>query len=350
MTLRYLKALTITLLLSNSSISLADGIELASPQKNTFVNAKVIKKSNPKYPSVELNNANAGMVDITMMIDKNGKPFEPVVDASSRPSFEFNALRSIQNYLYEPATFNGTPIETVTKVRVIFLVARQDDKVDKKFHRNYKSALKELNKKSPDKLKIEKKIQSMENSAYLSPYSYRHLNTLKHSYAEKFSSKQAQIDALYQLLLFENKVRKDKNGLSDEQRINARRRLVLLLIQTSQYGAAISEYLTLKKIDPKADEIFKDSIKQINDIKNNNQTVVTKLQLNAQGYHSTALFKRSFGFDQGSDVKQLKLRCTKKFAALEYQLDSLYELPESWGECLLQIIGTPGSTVELYQR
>ena len=289
------------------------------------------------------------MVEVIFMIDKEGNTFEPMVDVSSKSVFEKPALLSVKNFRYEPATLNGNPIESVKRTRVLFLVKNQDDQVSKSFYKSYKSALKELKKEDSNKLKVQGKIKSMENSQHMSPYSYRHLNSVKHAYAEKFDTKQAQIDAIYQLLLFEGHSQDSKAILDNKTRVIFRRNLVALLIQTAQYGSAKDEYRTLKSIDPDANTIFKTPFKQINDIYKSDQPVQTQIHLNSQGYNSIRLFKNKFGFIEGSNVSQLKLRCTKKFKILEYKPESEYNIPKSWGECYLQTIGKPDSSAQLYQ-
>ena len=318
--------------------------------KDIFVNANPIKRSPPKYPPQELKSGNVGMVDIFFMIDKEGATYEPVIETSSKPSFETPALSALKNYKYKPATLNGEPIESSQSVRIVFLVQNQDDKVSQHFNKHYKSAVNELNKDKPNQDKVKRKIKSMENSDHLSSYSYRHLNTVKYSYAEKFDSKQSQINAIYQLLLFESRTKTDKGALKKDQRISARRSLVSLLIQTSRFGDAIREYRTLNKIDPEAESIFKDALQQINQIRTDDSLIKTQLYLNENGYNLGYLFKNTFGFLEGSEnVTQLKLRCDKKFKILDYKPESEYKIPKSWGKCSLQTIGVPGSNVALYQ-
>jgi len=141
----------------------------------------------------------------------------------------------------------------------------------------------------------------------------------------------------------------NKLKLGEELRIKMRRRLVELLIKTGQYGEAIAEYKNLKRIDSKAKTLYKEAFKKINDIRESDQLIKRSITLNEQGHKLTHLFKSSFGLFNAEGVDQLKLRCTHKFKTLEYQPDSEYKIPQSWGFCYLQIIGKPSSTVGLYQ-
>ena len=170
------KLLTTLLLLILPLSSQSEEAKVEIKLEEVFISPKIVKRDNPDYPHSELRNGNAGMVDIQFMVDKEGQTFEPVIETSSRKSFETKALAALKNYQYEAATVNGQAIESVQRVRIVFLIDQQNDQVSKPFYRNYSLATKELSKEQPDINKIKKYITSMENSSHLSAYSYRHLN------------------------------------------------------------------------------------------------------------------------------------------------------------------------------
>ena len=214
-----LYTLTLSILLplySTASLSTETPAEVKKQQVNNFVKPKIISRTPPNYPQKELDDGNVGVVEATFMVDKTGKTFEPIISYSSKPSFEPFALLSIRSYRYKPATLNGNPVDSISSVRVVFLVDRQDDQVSSQFNKHYKSAYKELEKETPNKSKIEKKIASMENSNNMSAYSYRHLNSIKYTYATQFADEQAQIDAIYELLLFESRTKNASAALGKE--------------------------------------------------------------------------------------------------------------------------------------
>lgn len=112
----YTLVLSALLSLSTTSTFSAEEESTDKRQTNNFVAPKLIKRTPPNYPSYELNHANAGAVEITFMIDKNGKTFEPIVDYSSKPSFEPLAILALKSYRYKPATFNGEPVDSVKSI------------------------------------------------------------------------------------------------------------------------------------------------------------------------------------------------------------------------------------------
>ena len=143
-----------------------------------FVPAKLIKTFSPVYPQSELFSANAGFVEMWFVVDKNGAVYEAVVSNSSRVGFEEAALEVVKNREYEPATYNGKPIESTDRLRIRFEVIDQKNKVDLQFGYAYRRVVKELKKPEPDKKKISKQIKKMEKSKYLSPYAYVNLSLI----------------------------------------------------------------------------------------------------------------------------------------------------------------------------
>jgi len=184
------KAVLITLLSLSSSIVQS---EQTTHSKDVYTEPKLINRTSPNYPPHELEDANAGAVEVIFMVDKTGKTFEPILGYTSKPQFGIYALNAIKNYRYKPATLNGKPIDSLKRLRVDFAVQDQDDQVSQQFRKHYRTASKELSKENPNKNKIKKRINSMANSSHMSPYSYRHLNSIKHHYASLFKDEQAQI-------------------------------------------------------------------------------------------------------------------------------------------------------------
>ena len=129
-----------------------------------------------------------------------------------------------------------------------------------------------------------------------------------------------------------------------------RQKLVLLYIQTQQYGSAIHAFEKLNKIDSQANALFNDALEQIDELYQSDQIIQTTFSLSEKGYTTINLFKSNFGFNKNSvDINRIKLRCDKKFASLGYQQDLEYKVPKSWGRCNLQVIGAPNTKSSLYQ-
>lgn len=320
-----------------------------APEQSKFVAATLSKRGKVNYPLIELGQHNSGSVLLKFMVSKQGRTFEPVVINSTHKKFERSAISALKNYEFIPAMVGEQNVESIQSVRILFIVDNQNNEINEQFSEYYRVAASELKKTKPNKDKLLNQIMLMENSINMSHYNYRDLNIIKQNYAQIFSSKQLQIDTIEQLLLFDNQTQ-NETILNLKVSVSMRRKLVLLLIQTKQYGSAVIEFEELRKLDPQANELFAVAFNQIDEIYNNDHVIRTPITLSENGYTTINLFKSNFGFyNSSNNLSNIKLRCDKKFASLGYQQDLEYKIPKSWGRCNLQVIGTPNTTSTLYQ-
>jgi hypothetical protein len=49
------------------------------------------------------------------------------------------------------------------------------------------------------------------------------------------------------------------------------------------------------------------------------------------------------------ELAELKLRCDRRYVGFRFIPDSTFKIPESYGRCLLEVIGNPGTTFTLTQ-
>lgn len=300
-------------------------------KKSSFVPAEAIKRVAPIYPESEEKSANAGMVDVLFMVDAGGAVFEPIITHSSKLEFENATLNAIKNYQFSPAKLHGKAIESSYDIRIMFSIENSKDKVTSNFADSYISAKKELGAELPDRTKVMKKIQVMERSKGLTPYSYGHLNLIRFLFANRFGSLNEQIEAIESMLLYEGRMG-EKGKFLDEQLVRSvRNKLFVLNVQAQRYGAALRAHRKLTKIDPEAEKKHAETIKKIRE---SNEPVVIDLDIHPRGYTSFDLFKRIFFFgDIQGKLNKIKLRCRNKFAELPVQTESEYQIPASWGCC-----------------
>ena len=102
-----------------SSIVMADSADsgpnaaepVAKIQLEALVAPTTSKIKIPNYPAAEVQRSGEGWVQLAMMVDPAGKPFEVTVEASSgNKVFEQAAVRAAEATTYNPGTLNGQPI------------------------------------------------------------------------------------------------------------------------------------------------------------------------------------------------------------------------------------------------
>ena len=315
-----------------------------------FVPPERIKLGPPIYPTSQRGSRNAGMVEMLFMIGVDGATFEPIVTRSTKPQFEKAALDAVNDYRFSPALFNGELADSSHDIRVMFMMQESKDSVSPRFASRYKAIRKKLDGNSPDEKEVLKKILSLEKTKQLSPYAYGYLNLVKFQYYSRFGTPKQQIDAIESTLLFEGRTGINGKFLDEDLRRSMRDKLFVLNVQAQRYGDAMRAYRQLVKIDPNAKQKYGNTIDEIQAIRDGDNPTVIDMDIHPRGYTSLDLFKRVFYFsDINGELTGIKLRCRNKFAELPLQLESEYKIPNSWGYCNLQVIGTAETTFKLVQ-
>jgi hypothetical protein len=128
------------------------------------------------------------------------------------------------------------------------------------------------------------------------------------------------------------------------------------LINNGYYAEALDAY-TRATTELKAYQVeqivqtFGQSIAEIQELKQSDNAYARDVKLGEEGYTFLPLLKTTFTFDKVMGrLEKLKLRCSRKFSELPFLEDSDYQIPESWGDCQLQIIGKKGSSARLIQQ
>ena len=185
----------VSMALQNKSVLASNEIEHNAQVERTtdFIAATLIKRDHAEYPLSEVNKYNSGSVLLAFMVDKNGYTFEPVVINSTQKAFELPAIKALENYKFIPATFNDQPVESLQRVRILFLVDKHDDQSFKQFNHYYSTAINELKESEPNKEKLLQQISLMESSTYLSPYLYSSLNIINKTTPKNLLQKKSKL-------------------------------------------------------------------------------------------------------------------------------------------------------------
>ncbi len=121
-----------------------DSSEPTKEIQTGYMPAKAIKRAPPLYPRSRQAKAHAGMVELAFMVGTDGRIFETIPLRSTHKAFEKNAVDAVNQYVYEPATLDGVPIETRETIRIVFAMMREKDAVVPEFHKLYRSINKQL--------------------------------------------------------------------------------------------------------------------------------------------------------------------------------------------------------------
>ena len=293
---------------------------------------KPILRSPSYYPIRQRKKIQEGMVVVRFMVDEEGKVFEPIVVESTHSAFEGPALEAVLKYQYEAAHVDGKPLKSATSIRIVFSIEGSEDAAGRKFISIYKKADKGMNAKKPDQQELRRDLDRLANAKYLTNYGLAYLSMLEYRYANKFLSKQEQLKSLRKLLLFQNRIDKDRQFLDEAAIRTIRMSILQLLIELGYYGEARSNFYWLNKEIPSAAEPFIAAMSQVQEALSGGQAIMRSVELSDRGYEYLDLTKRTFEIDvvEGG-IDKLNFYCTRSFGTMAFSPDNSYQVPESWG-------------------
>jgi len=339
-----------------------------------FQPAVLIESSKPEYPvNVRSDSGgnlsrDSGVVELIYMVDKSGIPSQIMIVNSSHTKFNQAANDAISEYRYNTATLNSKPVESVVSTLVRFEFSALDlrdsrgvrsQSVAEDGYRNmpngfstfYKRITTELKKTNPIERKVLHTISKMEAIKHQTFFSLAYLSIARLNYARKLGSEYQQINAINDLIRFDEFISEQYKILTGETKTTYLAALVKLQIESGMFAEALKSYTDFKQRDPQIEKMFDATIVKLEDLRKSQSIVERTIKIGEQGFVHLPLLKRVFLLDQiQGNVDQLNLRCDTRFLKILYKPDSQYDIPTNWGNCNLQIIGTAGTKATLIQQ
>lgn len=333
------------LFISNACDAIESGVGEA-----VFIKAELLNKKDAVYPYARTKKSHEGLVEVGVMVSPQGKVYSPIINLSTHVDFEAPALEAVKQYTFNPAKLNGMPVDSYYDILVRFDMPGLDGSVSERFSKFYKTAKKELAKDKPNQKKLERKIESM-NETYLMPhYALAHLASVKAQTAVKFGDTHRKLDALKQLLIFEGAVGKNGKLLDDYFLTWTKSAIIKNQLDLGQYQAAYWNYLDMQKTDSKNVQRFDGSMLKVKDILASGSAFSQELKLGSRAYQEVLLSDTKFEIkDIVGEITTLTFRCQKGFSEIEYQVGSEYFVLPGWGRCKVQISGAENTMGTLVQ-
>ena len=322
----------------------------AQPLKTPVYTYPYVKSAQqPDYPKRSLREGREGWVVINYMVSADGQMFEPTVVASlGSKSFENAALKAINNSEFEPATLDGEPIEGSGYYKYNFSIFGGTTRARNKFVRPYKKFLRQI--KNGQAEEARNSLAKLESRDAINLYEAAFLNFARYRMAKYDGDALAQLDHLLAATNYENR-NQEMHYLPGEMVPPLRIEIFKLYVALQQYSEALQTYeIIVKSGDKKTQSALKPTVDQLIVLKSDDRGYRVSRQIDASEFWSIDLFKQAFYFENISgQLDELKLRCQKKYMFFSVSTDQQYNVPESWGQCSLQVQGTPDSTFDFVQ-
>jgi TonB family protein len=331
----------------------ADDTAQTSLESGTF--AKPIKRKNPKFPEREADAGIEGWVVVSYVIKPDGTVGEALIENSSgRKHFERASVRAIENWVFEPATMNGEPVEQC-HTQVLMLFALEGSKANrgakKAFRNQYKRASQLLEKGKLEEARS--KIDEIEEKFVTNLYESSRLWILRSMLQEKEGEDLLQLESLQRAIA----------GGGEYVEPNVYRSLLSkifnLEMQYQHYADALDTIKLLEglDLDDAATEKLKQIAIEIERIKTDDRTVAIDGTIgeayeehHGEGMWWHKLLRRTAGIEAVSgSLKRVELRCDWHRAKAMPDKDRAWHIPPEWGDCSIYVFGEPGSTFQLLE-
>jgi TonB family protein len=308
------------------------------------------KMASPQYPRQLLQELLEGIVQLTFMVDPEGKPFEIIVNAASGDwAFRRAAIDALQQSTFIPATLNGEPVEARSTFVYYFRIEKGKEGASARFNRSYNEYHKAHSAGRSDR--ASKLLAELESIGAKNFYEMAFLNLARYQQAQVSGNLMEQMQHLQQALSWSSKP-EDKVYFDDETTRELRRALFTLQVNNKYYAQALE---TLDLIESSGDEIgttqFSQAATALKSLKLAQNEIAIVMQLdNGVGPSNFKLFRNNFYLaDVDGSLDQLQFYCDRKFLVLTPESEIAYELPEAWGDCSVHFSGSPGTRFTLVQ-
>ncbi|MEM7277553.1 MAG: energy transducer TonB [Pseudomonadota bacterium] len=309
------------------------------------INAKPITLTPPRYPQSELRDKRQGWVELSYVVTADGKVIDPVIeDSSGSKAFEKQALRTVTEWTYEPATWDGEPVQQCeTQMRLVFALEGAGTGVTKRYRRRHNRISKIID--SGDYDEAQKLINNYRDNNNMSLSETSWLWTLQTRLSGLVGDKKQQLAAVRKATESSSWV--DKKLYPD-----------LLLVRTAleleegNFAQAIRNHEALRKA--KADhpklKVIEPHITTIKEKVAGDTILQTKAEIGENDNWYYRPLRRKFSIaDLDGELRDIEFRCSWQRTVTKAEEGTSWSLPKDWGDCSIYVFGEPGTTFNLLE-
>ena len=331
------------------SLLAVSSMSLAAPV--TDQPAKPIKRPSPTFPSSALSGMKEGWVQVSFVVDENGKVQAPVVvDSFGDRGFERQALRALKRWKYQPAIVNGETVASCdNKVQFDYRVGNIKPGASKRSSR----LIKQLNDAFAvnDEQTINALIPKLEEYGQ-NFYEYAYLHYFKAVQAEKQQQIQQQISSLKRATnTFYHPEFEAKVFYLGDAGYALSAKLFSIFVDQGRYAEAIALFDTVQDThNADAQEAVAVMSAYVDRINAFDGHIPVDVTLSRRGTWLHPLVRQSFTFaNVEGQVDSLEIRCDNHYEQFEFAIDNQWNIPQSWGACSVLLKGTPEAKVRLVE-
>jgi len=325
-----------------------DSVAVVRESARTFVPAKAIDRTDPRYPVHALRGREA-WVQISYSIDESGTPQDiSILDSTGDESFESEALKAASNWRFEPALVDGQPAwQSNNSEYIIFAIDRGFRGASRSFARIFKRFVRQIDIGQFEK--ADESFQTLLQNDRLNLYEISKLWSQRARYEIRRGDIYKADLAMHRATASGGQWT-DRKSYKDLLAAHVR-----IELQLGFYAAAFTAY---EELNTKAGSDsplvleLKPTMDQLRQVVDSDTVLKVKAEVRKRGecfgcndsYNFTPVRRRFTFSDIEGKLSSIEMRCTHKRFESEFSDQVEWHIPEAWGSCGVHVYGEPGTT------
>lgn len=181
-------------------------------------------------------------------------------------------------------------------------------------------------------------------------YEDAYLNLAKYYFASKYGSSEEQMIYLERALFFDNEDTYE-TYLPAEDALVYWPQLFVLQARNNRFAEALATYEIITAVSDQATkDSLADAVQALREAAVDDTAYAIAGRTDQSGRWKVQLFKDEFYLrNADSNIKEIKLRCEKRYVFFEFDAATQYKVPPQFGQCELEVIGNADAGFELVQ-
>jgi len=310
---------------------------------DVFEGPKLVGGPFPAYPASQKAEGKEGWVELGMMIDPKGKPYQvTVIDSSGNAALEQAAVKGADKFSFRPARHGSTPVDSSYEVKLTFYEYARAEGATKPYAAAYNALTQAVD--ANDKSKAGDALAKLDPQNL---YEDAFFGFGKYLYDRKWGTQQEQLADLRRAVAHEGTAR----YLPFRAFRTALTAQLALYMDLEDYARALDVWKTLRPIAEKSARTqWQPKIDKIKALQSSDEVVHTSAWIDRGTSWHGRLFKNRFGvLVLGGAVSEIKLYCNQRYLFFKYEPGTQYTVTSTAGECQIEVVGSPGTAFELDQ-
>lgn len=324
-----------------------DFIRRADGSTFKFATQRVVKAA--RYPRRMVEIGGEGWVLVRFIVQRDGTVRDPVVVDSSRLEFERPALDAVSQFIYEPATLDGEPVEqAMTMYRIVFTLEPPQSGARSEFVRAFKLVDRQIRRGELDK--AADRLAIMESVGRLNLYEDAYFWWAQASYYGATGEHHQRRESLLRAIAYAGDDR--PGSLPQAVHLQGLEFLYGDYVRTGELAGALDIYeqIVARAGPGKDSPTIRAHAESLRTLLESDATIQAEGYIHGDRPWPHTLSRDGFEFAEiAGELQRFSLWCDQRAVELTIDPGSSWQVPESWGKCQIYVRGRAGTSFALVE-